>query len=96
MIKHIVMWRVKEASKFEDTAKIKAALGALPAQIPEIVEFEVGINYNPAEVAFDVALYSAFANKEDLKIYADHPAHLDAKVVIGSVAVERCVADYEV
>jgi len=100
MIKHIVFWNLKEqaegSGKAQNMEKIKALLEKLPDTIPEIRAFEVGINYNDSEAAFEVALYSAFDNKQDLATYQNHPEHKKAAEFIGKVCAQRAVVDYEI
>ncbi|MCG8527911.1 MAG: Dabb family protein [Opitutales bacterium] len=100
MIKHIVFWKVKEEVKGKKQAdladEIRRKLEALPSQISEIIDFEVGFNFNPAGVAFEIALYSTFSSKDALQAYQVHPAHVEVKDFIVSVVKETAVVDYEV
>ena len=100
MIKHIVMWRLKEtaegASKLENAAKMKEMLEALKIVIPQIQNIEVGMNVVAAGAAYDVALYSEFASLDDLDIYQKHPDHEVCKQFIGKIVSERAFVDYEV
>ena len=100
MIKHIVMWRLKETgngqSKSENLKQMKAMLEALPAKISEIVEFEVGIDFDRSERAFDMVLVSAFASKETLKAYQIHPEHQKVVAFLPEIVAEGKVVDYEV
>jgi tRNA(His) 5'-end guanylyltransferase len=100
MIKHIVFWNLKDyaagASKAENALKIKAQLEGLNGKIKEIKFLEVGINNNDNPAAYDIALYSEFATKEDLDIYQRHPEHLKAGELVGKVRTDRRVVDYEV
>lgn len=101
MVKHIVMWKVKEhevhGSKEEIMNKIKSGLEGLRGQIEGLIEIEVGINFNSLETAYDVALYSIFESTEALAYYQAHPKHLEvAKGLVRQVAVSRTVVDYEV
>ena len=99
MIKHIVMWRLKEevagVAKAENARRMKAMLEALPAKIPAIGRLEVGINFAEGEAAADVALYSEFASTEGLATYIKHPEHLKCVEFIRTVVSERRIADYE-
>ena len=95
MVKHIVMWKVAEhpvhGSKEEVMAKIKAGLEGLKGQIEGLVEIEVGMNFNPAETAYDV-----LESKEALAFYQAHPKHLEvANNLVRQVATSRVVVDYE-
>ena len=99
MIKHIVMWRLKEfadnATKRENAEKLKERLESLRAKIAEIKEIEVGINVNSSEAAFDVVLCSEFENQEALKIYQSHPDHKKIVDFVTQIRTDRCVVDYE-
>lgn len=91
MIKHIVLWKLKDRSK---AAEMKAALDALPAKIPQIAGFEVGINKEAGESLADIALISAFATQADLDTYINHPAHQIVVAFIRPLVSERRVADW--
>ena len=99
MIKHIVMWRLKDealgATKSENALKLKETLLALKDVIEELKEVEVGINFNPSDAAFDVVLYSAFDNKEGLEAYQKHPEHVKIVEFVGEIRSDRAVVDYE-
>ena len=100
MIKHIVLWKLKEGvdgkSKPENAAALKAALENLKGKIPEIGALEVGLNYNPADTASDVSLYTEFKNQDDLDKYQKHPEHLKVVEIVKKLTAERRVSDYEV
>lgn len=99
MIKHIVMWRLKDdpggLSKAAAAEQMKTALEDLADRIPEIREIEVGINIAPNDAAFDVCLYSVFASQADLNAYQQHPDHQAVVDFVRSVVSERVVVDYE-
>lgn len=100
MIKHIVMWRLKDfangAGKGENAIRLKDRLESLRGKISEIRHLEVGININGSEAAFDVVLYSEFDSLEDLEAYQRHPEHRGVADFVNSVRSERAVVDYEV
>ena len=99
MIKHIVMWRLKDfaagASKEENARELKAALEALDGVIEEIVAVEVGVNFNTSPAAFDVVLYSEFEDREGFEAYQNHPEHLKIVGFVGEIRSDRAVVDYE-
>jgi Stress responsive A/B Barrel Domain len=99
MIKHIVMWKLKDGAegltKDQIARKIKSDLEALVPVIPAIGKLEVGINIIPSDAAFDVALYSEFASQTELQTYMSHPAHQAIVGFIRSVITNRHVVDYE-
>ena len=71
-------------------------LNALKSVIPFAVELEAGINFDDTAAAYDVALYSAFKTKEDLKAYQSHPAHIKvAEWIKSGITESKAVVDYE-
>lgn len=100
MIKHIVMWKLKdfaeEANKAVNAQKIKELLESLKDKIKEIKHIEVGINIINSDASADVALYSEFECMEDLNIYQKHPEHQKIVQFIRNICAERRVVDYEV
>ncbi|MEM4658152.1 MAG: Dabb family protein [Candidatus Methanosuratincola sp.] len=96
MVKHVVFWRLKDGAQGSSTAfKVKEMLEGLKAHIPEILELEVGLNINPSDAAWDVALYSVFDSMEALRAYQMHPEHVKVARFLGEVTLERAVVDYE-
>ena len=100
MIKHVVMWKLKEVSegktKLENAKIMKELLEGLPAKIEELDKVEVGINILKGEDAAicDVVLTTECKDEEALKAYAVHPDHQKVVQFIKKVAVERRVVDY--
>ncbi len=96
MIKHIVMWKFKGERKEENRKKAKELLEALPAVISEIKAFEVGVDIDCSERAFDLVLYSEFESLEALNIYKVHPRHVEVAQFIKDVVEMGKVVDYQV
>jgi len=100
MVKHIVMWTLKDeaegATKAENLEKLEMQLKALPAIIHEIQFFEVGLNFNPSPAAFDVVLISQFKDSDALERYKKHPDHVKVADFIRSITQNGAVVDYEV
>jgi len=99
MIKHIVMWKLKDraegADKATNAAKIKALLDGCGELVPGIVEFEVALAQPALEATYDVVLYSAFSDRAALDAYQHHPTHVAVKPFVGAVRLERQCMDYE-
>lgn len=97
MIRHIVMWKMADSSDAQDRAMaIKKNLEALKGEIEELVDIEVGINFNETEFASDVVLVSTFKTREDLEIYQNHPSHKSVGAnYVRPYVKERRVVDYE-
>jgi len=99
MIKHMVMWTLKDQAeghtKAENQAAVKAALETLPGLIPFIVKLKVVTEFVAVDPAVDVLLYTEFKSKEDLKAYAVHPEHVKVADFNSKVVSGRRVLDYE-
>ena len=94
MIKHIVMFDLKEENKKENLIKAKKMLEALIETVPTLKKMEVGINFSEEERAMDLSLYSEFEDEEGLKLYANHPEHLEVVKFIKTIATSSKVSDY--
>lgn len=98
MIKHIVMFRFKDfadgANKADNIKSLKSRLEALEDIIDEIKFFQVGINFDNSDAAYDLALCSEFESKEDLYSYQKHPEHAKVVDFVKKVCENRVVTDY--
>jgi hypothetical protein len=97
MVKHIVFFKLKDAltpqEKAQVTRDFKAAIEALPAQIPFIRRVYVSGNINPAE-QWDICLESEFDSLDDVKAYSAHPAHLAAAAILKEAKADRACVDF--
>ena len=93
MVKHIVLFKIKEGEDVSEVVKIaEAALMPLVGQIE-------GLNYAEIKQTFagyDIALYCELENREAMAFYADHPLHTAAKEKFFHLLSARVAADYEV
>jgi quinol monooxygenase YgiN len=97
MVKHIVVWRVKDApnGKQANTHEIKRLLESMRGRIPGLITLEVGINFLDDPLASDCLLYSEFTDRPALAGYQTHPVHEAVKPLIRDLSVERRVVDYD-
>ena len=86
MVKHVILWTLKDELSVEEKAQvkqeIKEGLEGLKGVVPGIVDISVIINGLESSNA-DLMLDSTFEDEEALKGYAVHPAHVavaDGKV----------------
>ncbi|MBO9535381.1 Dabb family protein [Herbaspirillum sp.] len=100
MIKHIVMWKLKEQAEGADRAtnivKMKALLDSCANVVPGILKFEAAVAQPGLEATYDVVLYSEFESRAALDAYQEHPDHVAIKPFIGAVREARQCMDYEV
>jgi len=99
MIKHIVMWKLKDEAhgntKAVNARLIKEKLESLNGRIPGLIKLEVGIDFSATGESCDIVLYSEFKARQDLKNYQDHPEHKAIMPFVGEARSERRVVDYE-
>ena len=100
MVKHIVLWRLKEGAEGRDKAAnarlIKERIEALAGRIPGLVSIEVGFDFVHADTSSDVALYSVLESREALDAYQAHPEHQAVIPLIRALTSERRAVDYEI
>lgn len=100
MVKHVILWKLKEEFSGEEKEQIKKGikegLEGLAGQIPGMTEIKVRIDCLPSSTV-DVMLDTTFESAEALKAYSVHPKHVavaDSKVR-PYTAVRSCM-DYEI
>jgi heme-degrading monooxygenase HmoA len=100
MLKHIVMWKLKEHAEGADRAanarEMKRRLDECANIVPGILKFEVTLAQPGLEATYDVVLYSEFEDKAALEAYAKHPTHQALVPFIGAIREGRQCMDYEV
>lgn len=99
MIKHIVLWKLKDEangnSKAENAKAIKEKLESLKGKIEGLIHIEVGIDFLHSPESADIVLYSEFESREALDFYQQHPLHKAIMPFIAEARSERRVVDYE-
>ena len=79
MVKHVILWQLKdeytEEQKAEIKAGIKTGLESLAGKIPGLVEIKVQVDRLASSNA-EVMLDSTFESEEALKGYSVHPEHV--------------------
>ena len=79
MVKHIILWQLKEELQGEEKEKVKAGIKAglegLAGQIPGLLDIKVQTECLESSNT-DVMLDSTFVDVQALKTYASHPAHV--------------------
>lgn len=92
MVKHIVLYTLKDGVDKDETVKmIASVLEPLVGKIPGLLHLEIRRAYN----GMDYALYSEFESSEALTVYASHPLHQEAKTHFFHLLDSRVAADYE-
>jgi len=100
MLKHIVMWKLKDEAEGADRAanalEMKRRLDACANIVPGQLVFEVVLAQEGLEATYDVVLYSEFTDRAALQAYIAHPVHKAVVPFIGAIREGRQCMDYEV
>lgn len=98
MLKHIVMWKLKEnidgIPKTELIKEIKKELLILKEKIHEIIDLEVGVNMIDQNQAYDLSLSILFRDEKALMIYQKHDDHQQFVTWMKENVSSRVVIDY--
>ena len=100
MVKHIILWQLKEEYSEEQKKEIrqgaKEGLECLVGVVPGLLEVHVQIEMLPSSNA-DIMLDSTLTDAEALKNYAVHPEHVKvADTKVRPFTRSRTCIDYEV
>jgi quinol monooxygenase YgiN len=96
MLKHVVVWKIKdESQRAAHAAEVKRALESLRGRIPGLRAIEVGLDIGYDAQADDVVLYSEFDDRAALDRYQSDPLHVAAKVIVRQYVTDRRVVDWE-
>ncbi len=77
VLRHVVLFKFKETSSREDIQQVVDAFRALPSKIPQIADFEYGLNNSPEGLdrGFTHCFLLTFRSEEDRAAYLPHPDH---------------------
>ncbi len=96
MLRHVVVLTFPATHPREELEALAEELRALPAQIPEIRGYEVGLDLGLREGNGSVVVVADFDDADGWRAYASHPHHLDviARRITPS-ATGRAAAQFE-
>lgn len=99
MVKHIILWTLKDMSDSDkDAVKIgiKEGLEGLKGKIPGLTDIKVIITGRLDSSTADLMLDSTFESEEALKGYSKHPEHVAvADTKVRPYTATRACIDFE-
>ncbi len=100
MVKHIILWNLKDEYTQEQKAQIKAeikeSVEALLGKVPGLLDIKVQIDHLASSNA-DLMLDSTLESEEALKGYAIHPEHVKvANEKVRPYTKSRSCLDFEI
>lgn len=94
MVKHIVMFKMKEKST-ENLEALASALNGMNGKIETLEYLEVGEDFKGSERSFDLVLTTHFKNRKGLQVYAEHELHRPVIQLAQSLCAQIVAVDYE-
>lgn len=95
MVRHVVLFKVKEEFKNELPAHLDA-FRQMKGKVEELVDLELGEDFLHSPRSYDVVLIATFKNKADLDSYGNHPAHLPTKKRMAEISSSVVCVDYDI
>lgn len=99
VVRHVVMWRLKDRDALTTSsakwAELQACVAAMRTGIPGLLKVDLGMDAPRTADSTDLILFSEFDSWASLDGYQVHPVHEDFKKLLGPLRTERRVADYE-
>lgn len=93
MIVHCYLYRLREGSDLDQAAQ---KLRSMQAEIPEILEMEVGVDFSGAQNAYDLVQLTRFRTMEDYASFSKHPYHRKVREYFAQVALHAVKVDYTI
>lgn len=96
LLRHVVIFKFKDTSSPTDVQKVADTFADLKRQIPQIADFEWGINMSKEKLdqGFTHCFVLSFKSEKDAAEYQEHPAHRNFQKVLGPHMEKVFVVDY--
>jgi hypothetical protein len=90
MLHHVVTFNLRPDAPADQVDRIREALHALAATLPEMRSLAIGADLGLREGNSSFAIAAQFDDVDGFKVYADHPEHIRIiKELIGPSISER-------
>ncbi len=95
-LRHVVLFKFKEGTTQEKIVEVEKAFSSLSVKIPQIKDFEWGINNSPEGVdkGFTHCFFLTFDSEEDRAVYLPHPDHKAFGKILEPILEDVLVLDY--
>lgn len=96
LLRHVVIFKFKDSSSPKDVQNVADTFADLKNKIPQIADFEWGINVSKEKLdqGFTHCFILTFKSEQDADTYQEHPAHRNFQQVLGPHMEKVFVVDY--
>ena len=95
MIRHIVMFKIKEAYKSEIPQLVQNFFG-MKGRIEGMLDLEAGADILHSDRSYDLALVTVFDSMDSFRAYQTHPVHQPVRKRIHEVRETSVACDFEI
>ena len=95
MIRHIVMFKIKDEFKSEIPQLVQNFYG-MKGRIEGMLDLEAGADVLHSERSYDLALITLFDSMESFRAYQTHPVHMPVKKRMHEVRSASVACDFEI
>ena len=95
MIRHIVMFKIKDEYKDEIPQLVKNFYG-MKGKIEGMLDLEAGADVFHSERSYDLSLITVFDSMESFLAYQTHPVHMPVKKRMHEVRSASVACDFEI
>ena len=96
MVDHLVFFAVGDEASREDVEDLLSSIRALRDDVPSTVDLSVGEDFTGRSGGYTHGIFARFEDRDGLREYMEHPAHLAVVEKLGATTTGRIVVDYEV
>jgi hypothetical protein len=95
-LRHLVLFSFKPDASPDDIGRVERSFAALPARIPQILDFEWGtdVSVEGRAQGFTHAFLVTFADEAGRDAYLPHPAHQEFVSLVQAQRQNVLVLDY--
>ena len=93
MIRHIVLFKIKDEFKGEIPQLVQAFYG-MRGKVDGLLQLEAGADILHSERSYDLALITVFRDRAAFDAYQTHPAHLPVKKRMHEVRETSVACDF--
>ncbi len=94
MIRHIVLFQIKDEYKAEIPQLVKNFYG-MKGKIEGLMDLEAGQDVLHSERSYDIALVTTFDSMDAFRAYQTHPVHMPVKKRMHEVRSASVACDFE-
>jgi hypothetical protein len=96
MVDHLVFFAIGDEASQEEVEDLLSSIRALRDDVPSTVDLSVGEDFTGRSGGYTHGIFARFEDRDGLREYMAHPAHLAVVEKLEATTTGRIVVDYEV